>query len=316
MAASLHVLSTESVAPRERAPAWGQWLSQQFGRLQSDFYGDAVFDGRLASARAGDVILARMEAGRHRVRRSGPFAGDAAYLKIIAPWRGIATVQQRGREACAHAGGWVVYDTSGEFEIGNPQPMDHLMVMVPRDGLLHGGRRFDGVMARALGGSGISRVALEVMRRSFLELPNMSLAVAEGAGELIKSLVRLSLMEAAGEHTPLTQREALRDRIRAYIRHNLHDPALGVDAVAKALRCSRRHLYNAFDGEGESIAAYIQKQRLEACMRDMSRGDARGRSITEIALSWGFANPSHFSRVFREHTGRSPSEFRAGRLGG
>jgi AraC-like DNA-binding protein len=41
------------------------------------------------------------------------------------------------------------------------------------------------------------------------------------------------------------------------------------------------------------------------------REDAQGtRPITEIALSWGFTNLSHFSRVFRDHAGMSPSEFR------
>jgi AraC-like DNA-binding protein len=33
--------------------------------------------------------------------------------------------------------------------------------------------------------------------------------------------------------------------------------------------------------------------------------------ITEIALSWDFNNLSHFSHVFREHTGKSQSEFRS-----
>ena len=34
------------------------------------------------------------------------------------------------------------------------------------------------------------------------------------------------------------------------------------------------------------------------------------RTITDIAFSWGFNNGAHFSRVFREHTGLSPSDFR------
>ena len=34
------------------------------------------------------------------------------------------------------------------------------------------------------------------------------------------------------------------------------------------------------------------------------------RSITEIALAFGFSNPAHFSRVFRAHTGVSPSAYR------
>jgi len=50
---------------------------------------------------------------------------------------------------------------------------------------------------------------------------------------------------------------------------------------------------------------------LDACIRELQHPMAQTRPITDIALSWGFNNLSHFSRVFREHTGMSPSEFRA-----
>jgi AraC-like DNA-binding protein len=181
--------------------------------------------------------------------------------------------------------------------------------MVPKACIAERGLRIDGAMARRFGASGISRVCLETMRNTYLELPHMSEAAAKGAGDMIKQLVQLSLMEAAGQETAVTQREALRDRIRAYVRQHLRDPQLSVDGIARALNCSRRHLYNAFAGEGESIAAYVQRLRLEACIRDLQDA-AHARPITDIALSWGFGNPSHFSRVFRDHTGKSPSEFR------
>ena len=219
---------------------------------------------------------------------------------------------QQGREACARDGAWVIYDTTGSYEIENPERCDHLIVMVPKDDIGDRQLRFDGVMARRLGASGISRVALETMRNTYQELPNMSEAAAQGAGELIKQLVRLSQQELAGLDTGVTQREALRDRILAYVRQHLRDPQLSVDTLARALNCSRRHLYNAFAGEGESIAAYIQRLRLEACIRDLQQGGPHARPITDIALSWGFGNPSHFSRVFRDRTGKSPTEFRGG----
>ena len=307
------LLSTDAVAPRERAAQWCEWIQQHFG-LGSDLYGDSSFDGHIAASRAGDVILTRLEADRHRVLRSPALArrSDTAYLKIVAPWQGTATVQQQGREASARDGAWVIYDTTGSYEIANPQRCDHLIVMVPKDAVADRQLRCEGVMARQLGASGISRVALETMRNTYQELPHMSEAAAQGAGELIKQLVRLSLQELAGLETSVTQREALRDRIRMYVQQHLRDPALSVDAIARGLNCSRRHLYNAFAGEGESIAAYIQRQRLQACVRDLQQSGPHARPITDIALSWGFGNLSHFSRVFRDHTGKSPSEFRGG----
>ncbi len=306
------LLSTDAVAPRDRAPQWCEWIASHFGGLRSDLYGDVDFDGHIASSQAGDVILTRLEANRHRVVRTASMVrhSDVPYLKIVAPWQGSAMVQQQGREACASDGAWVIYDTTGTYEIGNPERADHLVVMIPKDGVAERGQRFDGVMARRLGASGISRVALETMRNTYLELPHMSEAAAQGAGELIKQLVRLSLMELAGQETGLTQREALRDRILAYVRQHLRDPDLSVDTIARALNCSRRHLYNAFAGEGESIAAHVQRLRLEACVRELQQGGANARPITDIALSWGFGNPSHFSRVFRDHTGMTPSAFR------
>ena len=74
--------------PRERGPAWCEWVYRHFGGLGSDLYGDEVpFDGHLAASRAGDVILTRLEANRHRVLRTAQMArlSDAAYLKIVAP---------------------------------------------------------------------------------------------------------------------------------------------------------------------------------------------------------------------------------------
>ena len=306
------LLTTDDIDARDRAPQWCEWVYRHFGGLQSDLYGDRDFDGRIAASQAGDVILTRLEANRHRVLRTPSMArtSDTAYLKIVAPWQGSASVQQQGREACAREGAWVIYDTTGSYEIENPERCDHLIVMVPKDAVADRSFRVDGVMARRLGTSGISRVALETMRNTYQELPNMSEAAAQGAGELIKQLVRLSLQEVAGLETGVTQREALRDRIRGYVQLHLRDPALSVDAIARALNCSRRHLYNAFSGEGESIAAYIQRQRLQACIRDLQQQGPHARPITDIALSWGFGNLSHFSRVFRDHTGKSPSEFR------
>jgi AraC-like DNA-binding protein len=108
----------------------------------------------------------------------------------------------------------------------------------------------------------------------------------------------------------VTQREALKDRIRGHVARHLRDPQLSIDGIARALNCSRRHLYNAFAGDEDTLAGYIQRQRLAACVREL-REDVQGaRPITEIARSCGFSNLSHFSRVFRDHAGMSPSEFR------
>jgi AraC-like DNA-binding protein len=308
------VVTTDDFAPRERAPVWRDWVWKHFGGLESDLYGDTDFDGQMASTRAGDIILTKLEANRHRVVRTQDMvrASEEGYLKIVAPMKGRAGVEQMGRQAWVSPGAWTIYDTTGSYAVANPERVEHLIVMLPKAQMLERGLRLDTLMARPLiGASGIARVALTTMRSTFQELPHMSADAARGAGELIAQLVRLSLIELAGQQTSLTQREALKDRIRSYVALHLRDPELSADQIAHALNCSKRHLYNAFTEEEQTLASYIQHLRLEACIRELQHPMAQSRPITDIALSWGFNNLSHFSRVFREHTGQSPSEFRS-----
>jgi AraC-like DNA-binding protein len=306
-------VSTDDYAPRDRAPVWREWVWKHFGGLESDLYGDTDFDGHMASTHAGDVILTKLEANRHRVVRTHDMvrASDAGYLKIVAPMKGRAGVEQMGRQAWVSPGAWTIYDTTGSYAVANPERVEHLIVMLPKAQMVERGLRLDTLMARPVGASsGISRVALATMRSTYQELPNMSASAARGAGELIAQLVRLSLIELAGQETALTQREALKDRIRGYIAIHLRDPGLSIDNIAHALHCSKRHLHNAFAGDDDTLAGYILRLRLEACLRELQQPGPDARPITRIALSWGFNNLSHFSRVFRDHTGRSPSEFR------
>lgn len=307
------LVSTDNFAPRERAPVWREWVWKHFGGLESDLYGDTDFDGHMASGHAGDVILTKLEANRHRVVRSADMAraSDEGYFKIVAPMQGRAGVEQMGRRAWVGPGGWTIYDTSSAYAVENPERVEHLIVMLPKAQLLERGLPLDKLMARHVGGaSGIARVALATMRSTYQELPHMSAVAARGAGELIAQMVRLSLLELSGQETALTQREALKDRICTYVTLRLRDPALSIEQIAQALNCSKRHLHNAFAGEADTLASYILQMRLQACLRELQQAGPQAGQITAIALSWGFNNLSHFSRVFRAHTGLSPSEFR------
>ncbi|OZA88985.1 MAG: DNA-binding protein, partial [Polaromonas sp. 39-63-25] len=268
------LVSTNDFAPRERAPVWRDWIWKHFGGLESDLYGDTDFDGEMMSAQAGDVVLTRLEANRHRVVRTPDMvrASDAGYLKIVAPLQGRAGVEQMGRRAWVSPGAWTIYDTTGSYAVDNPERVEHLIVMLPKAQLIERGLPLENLMARHVGGaSGIARVALTTMRSTYQELPNMSAAAARGAGELIAQLVRLSLIELAGQATAVTQREALKDRIRAYVSTRLRDPALSIEQIAHALNCSKRHLHNAFAGETDTLASYILHLRLQACIRELQQ---------------------------------------------
>jgi AraC-like DNA-binding protein len=306
-------MDTADVSARDRIPFWNDWINSLFQGLQSDLYGDTEFDGRLASAHAGDVILTRLESSRHRVMRSRTQVrgSEIAYLKIVAPFYGSAGVEQKGRAAWVSPGEWSIYDTTDTYAVNNPSRVEHLIVMVPKAHLAERGLVIDELMARRLGGcGGIARVALETMRSAWRELPCMTPDAARSTGDVITQCVHLSLLDLAGRATAITQREALRERIKQHVMRHLADPDLSVEQIARALSVSRRHLYNAFADEPDGVAGFLLARRIEACRLAFDDPKLAGRSITEVALAFGFSNPAHFSRVFRSQTGVSPSAYR------
>ena len=79
--------------------------------------------------------------------------------------------------------------------------------------------------------------------------------------------------------------------------------------LARALHCSRTHLYRLFAGNGETVMGYVREVRL-ARSRAMLADTACRLTIGEIALRCGFDDPSAFSRGFRRRYGCQPGDVR------
>ncbi len=103
---------------------------------------------------------------------------------------------------------------------------------------------------------------------------------------------------------------ARRVEAKRFIEAHLKDPGLSPRAIAASLRLSPRYLRMLFSGEQETISAYILRRRLEECARQISSSLWRGRTLTDIAFTWGFNSAAHFTRVFRDHYGMTPRQYR------
>jgi AraC-like DNA-binding protein len=136
-------------------------------------------------------------------------------------------------------------------------------------------------------------------------------AARAAAGESVAQMVRLALLESFGRQARPTRHAAMQERIRGYVLRHLNDPELSLERIAAALRCSKRTLHESFKGTGQTLAAYIQAQRIEACARDLRDPALAHLSVGEIALTRGFVNLSHFSKRFQAQLGMSPRAWRA-----
>jgi AraC family transcriptional regulator len=92
-----------------------------------------------------------------------------------------------------------------------------------------------------------------------------------------------------------------------YVTRHLAGP-LRLEDVAKAACFSPCHFHRIFHAlMGETLASFVKRVRLERAISLLSHRP--GASLTEIALSCGFASSSDFSRSFRRHYGVSPRRF-------
>lgn len=62
----------------------------------------------------------------------------------------------------------------------------------------------------------------------------------------------------------------------------------------------------------QSLGEYANRLRVEAACRRMSEPEAR---LADIAIGVGFADQSHFNRIFKQITGMTPGAFRANTIG-
>ncbi len=99
----------------------------------------------------------------------------------------------------------------------------------------------------------------------------------------------------------------LMERIMKCINKNISDPEFDVDMMCEEVGISRTHLYRKMkDMTGLSAADFIRNIRLEEAARLLKENHA---NVSQVAYSLGFANPTHFSRVFKKHFCFTPTEY-------
>ena len=88
------------------------------------------------------------------------------------------------------------------------------------------------------------------------------------------------------------------------------DGTLTVAELARAACLSAPHFARAFcAATGRTPHAWVTARRIERARRLLA--DPARPPLAEVALACGFGSQSHFTRVFRAHTGATPAAYRA-----
>ncbi len=137
------------------------------------------------------------------------------------------------------------------------------------------------------------------LRQAILEVPPDPLVVEALLCEVIAAATGDSVLPPYPRRWLLRVRERLADE---------HDPSLCLADLALDLGCHPSHLSRAFRGEtGMTIGEYRRRLQIARAV-DLLRSQ---RPCVEVAFSAGFADQSHFGRVFRTILATTPGRLQS-----
>lgn len=145
--------------------------------------------------------------------------------------------------------------------------------------------------------------AYRLGREDFLDAPT--------AKDLAAKIYRLTVSGTSEETDNEEWRGGIpRARLRKvfdYVQSHLDEP-IKVEDMARRAHLSEAHFAREFKNTlGETPLAYITRSRIEQARRLLKNSDLK---VGDIACRVGLRNASHFAKVFREHVGVTPSQYR------
>ncbi len=311
----MQVWSTDGLPESAHFEFWRDVICEAFAALDPKAaVRSKAFPSSVALDSFGDVNVAHIRSCAQSVRRGADQirVDPQDRLFVNLQLAGVGRVVQEGRSVFVPAGSFTIVDTARPYRLEFEDSFEVLSLRLPRKRLLPFTARPDEVLTRQVDGQkGMGRVAVSFMQL-LLDQPDdlasdQRAEIATHLCDLIASATR----QAAPKQ--LSGRELVRHHFVKSAVEALHaslaDPELDVASLARRFGVSTRYVQQAFTEAGLSVAAHIRTLRLERCAHDLAnRHDSS--SIQAVAARWGFSDVPHFTRVFGQHFGCTPSKFR------
>lgn len=308
-----HRLSTAALRPHERVDYWREMVCRRFAEVQiaSRLGGD--FFGEMETHQYAALRLTGVSAKAQAVTRVGHDARDESqdcYFAVLL-LAGSEFIEQDGRQARLLPGDMAIYDAARPHRLIFPEDFRKLILQVPRRDMERRVGRMRHATARVVDAhAGAGALAANFVRAV---AGNPLLPEATRHAALAQQMVDLLGLAIGGAVLPQScatgSRAQSLARVKGFIDARLGEPALDSAMVAAGAGLSARYVNQLFEEEGTSLMRYVLRRRLEQCHDELLAAAGAGR-LYDIALRWGFNDPSHFSRAFRKQFGTSPRNLR------
>lgn len=306
------VVDTEEVPPEDRFGLWAEESSRVFEPMQVTCSRHEGFQGRAWAYDLGPLTVFRVAANASAIHRTPSLiaASDPQWLQVSVQVRGHCIVEQDGRRTLVGPGEVTTWESSRPYTVNAITPFELLNVYCPEHLLRPHTDSLYALTATRVPFAEVARGLLTEVARGLADgrLSAGDVAVAESVLALVRG------MHAGRVHAEESPAALLRAQVRSYIANHVAEPALAPEVIARAHFISRSYLDRLFEDEPRTVAEQIRDARLERCRRDLADPRLAGRTILQVAQSWGFGSAAHFSRAFRARYGMSPRDARGGSI--
>jgi AraC family transcriptional regulator, positive regulator of tynA and feaB len=307
MSDTVHSLSTSGLSPKRQIQCWSDALTDLCGQFEIDPLKASSLEAKVIYTVVSRLKLCQIEVSQHRIAHtvSRARSSEHPYVKIHFQTEGTSYFEQEGRRIELKPGDIVAYDVACPHAIISPALTRHDVVIVPKELLRERGFHVERMSACKLSArAGTGRISHDFVHAAFDEAAKLSPNNAAIVADSLIDLLLLPLREADAAFDRGGP-EAMYIRAQAFIREHLRDPELSIDQISATLGCTKRYLHMLFSDRGMTVSDYIWHARLQNCRHELETH--AGKSVTDVAFSWGFSSSSHFSRVFRKYFGIVPS---------
>lgn len=303
------LFSTDLIPPADRLDAW-LWNARQIcGDCRFQVHKHSPFHGSIERRKVGGFELTLFSSTALSFNKfpsvNVQFA-DRAFI-IITQLAGVRQYRQDGKTAVLSKGDTTIIDSGLPWTSNCSGDCARLYLRVPFSVLE---RKVHGVTipnaTRISGTRGLGATLFQLMRVLYQQAGNLN--EEEGAAAL-EAYLRMFLVCIGAPSGTRGKTEATATSFRqilSYINRHLTETTLCPTEIASVAGISVRHLHRLFAGKGSTVNEWIRVQRLKHCWEELARPDTRGKSITEIALYWGFNDSAHFSHSFKKQFGVAP----------
>ncbi len=303
-------VSTESVPPDERYFYWRRVMFDMFKASVSNIPGtEETFGGKLIFHNLGRLELLEI-AGTSQCISYGADA-NADELVVHVQLSGECVLRQDRREARMAPGCICLQRKFRPFELEMREGSRYIRIALEE---MHFAEVFprwkQTLMTTIKGDHGAAAIFVDFVGSLCHQRGALEPATMEWIAEATIGLLCAALLPLSGDHRSDGSQMEMhhKEAIKQYVRSQLHNPELDVPAIANAIGLSASYIHRLFAHEHLHLMHWVWVQRLENCHRELCLDHSRLSS--DIAYSWGFNSPAHFSRAFRKHFGISPREIR------